>query len=75
MSVVATHVANSPSEVDITELATRALQQRCTYAWCFRDVDYILDAGVLRLEGSVSSFYLKQLLADLPEGPEGCGEN
>jgi hypothetical protein len=62
MSVVATQPLSSHAEVSITERATRELEQSCPYAWCFRDVDYELDAGVLRLEGSVSSFYLKQLL-------------
>lgn len=62
MSAVASRTASCPAEVNITERATRELKAHCPYAWCFRDVEYTLHDGVLRLEGSVSSFYLKQLL-------------
>jgi hypothetical protein len=53
------------SSLDTRQIVTENVQQRlmtCPYAYCFSRVKWRYAQGTLTLEGSVASFYLKQIL-------------
>ena len=55
---------------EIERAARRLLDERCSFAGYFRDVQFRHDNGTLTLRGKVPSFYMKQVLQtvlrDLP---------
>jgi hypothetical protein len=51
-----------------TQAVTEKVKQRlsdCSYSYCFNRVRWRYADGILTLEGSVASFYLKQMLQTL----------
>ena len=53
------------------ELARRRLAADCPYAFCFNQVTFRYDQGVLILQGRLPSFYLKQVMQTLLRDLEG----
>ena len=53
------------------ESARRRLTEDCVYAFCFNQVTFRYDQGVLILQGRLPSFYLKQVLQTLLRDLEG----
>ncbi len=60
--LTATKRTHSSSECVVEESARQRLEDKCPYAYYFRDVTFNFRQGVLTLSGSVCSFYMKQIL-------------
>ena len=52
-------------------LAWRRLAEKCAYAFCFNQITFSYSAGILKLEGRLPSFYLKQVLQTLLRDLDG----
>ncbi len=70
-SLAEAHSAKNKEGAAFAQHAFEHLQEHCPYAACFCDVDYELKGGLLRLEGSVGSFYLKSVLQTFLADIEG----
>lgn len=55
-------VVRLPLPPPVEDQARQHLLRNCPYAFCFRDIRFDFDSGVLTLRGRVSTFYLKQML-------------